>query len=184
MAQWKLANNATTGALGNNTWWFDPVGGQSFYDAGAATNGTMDTAFWTAFGWGRFMARQAIDSAHFHTLSNGTLVELDGVLVPNGRDGTGGDACAAVPSFAGYPIASVAVGLDGFSTPFGLCIYGRQFGEAKLVKVASAMEDLFGWAEKPRWFNYDTAKGPGDASWPGFTCSSESLDRGACERAR
>jgi amidase len=181
MAAWNVAHNDTTGALGNNTWWWDTKTGQSFYDAGIATNGTLGKAFWTAFGWGRFTARQAIDSAHTYVTENGTLVELDGLLMPNGRDGGYGDACAPVPSYAGYPIASVPIGLDGYSTPYAIGIYGRQWGEAKLVKVASAMEDLFRWNEKPQWHNVETAKGPWDAPWPGYTCSTESLGRFACE---
>jgi amidase len=150
MVAWNIANNATTGASGNNTGWFDPMlGGQSFYGAGIASNGTLDTAFWTAFGWGRLTARQAIGSAHFYTRPHGTVVELDGVL-HNGRDGTGANACAAAPSYAGYPIASVIVGLDGFSTSFGICVYGQQSGGARLVRIASAMEDLFRWSEESR----------------------------------
>lgn len=183
MAAWNRAHNDTTGALGNNTWWWDNSTGQSFYDAGVKTNGTMDTAFWTAFGNVRTSARRAIDIAHAYVADNGSVVALDGILIPNGRGGNRGNACASLPSFAGYPIAAVPLGLDGFSTPFGVCVYGRQFGEAKLVKVASAMEDLFRWNERPQWYNYDTAKGPWDMPWPGYTCSDESQDRFACEPA-
>ncbi|XXG99448.1 vacuolar membrane-associated protein iml1 [Hypoxylon texense] len=186
MAAWNRAHNDTTGALGNGTWWWDRKTGQSFYDAGVATNGTMGTAFWTAFGYVRTAARRAIDLAHAYVLEDGSsshVVALDGVLIPNGRGGNRGNACASLPSFAGYPIAAVPLGLDGFSTPFGLCVYGRQFGEAKLVEVASAMEDLFAWKGKPRWYNYDTARGPWDLPWPGYTCSDASQDRYGCEAA-
>ncbi|CAI6332143.1 unnamed protein product [Periconia digitata] len=181
MAAWNRAHNDTTGALGNGTWWWDTETGQSFYDAGMATNGTLGEAFWTAFGWGRFTARQAIDSAHVHVLEDGTLVELDALLMPNGRNGGYGNACAPLPSYAGYPVASVPIGLDGYSTPFAFGIYGRQWSEGSLIKVSSAMEDLFHWNEKPLWHNVDTAAGPWDAPWPGYTCSMESLDRSSCE---
>jgi amidase len=181
MDAWNDAHNDTTGALGNGAWWWDTKTGQSFYDVGIATNGTLGAAFWTAFGWGRFTARQAIDSAHTYVTENGTIVQLDGLLIPNGRDGGNGNACAPVPSYAGYPIASVPIGLDGYSTPYAIGIYGRQWGEAKLVRVASAMEDLFQWNEKPQWHNVETAEGPWDAPWSGYTCSTESLDRYACE---
>ncbi|KDN68537.1 hypothetical protein CSUB01_12472, partial [Colletotrichum sublineola] len=169
MAEWNDAHNATTGALGNNTWWWDPKTGQSFYDAGVATNGTLGTAFWTSFGWGRFTARQAIDNMYSYVGEDGTIIEMDGVLMPNGRDGNRGNACAPLPSYAGYPIAAVPTGADGYATPYGLCIYGKQWGEAKLVRVASALEDLFQWNEKPQYFNYDTAEGPWDAPYPGYT---------------
>ncbi|KAK8061838.1 hypothetical protein PG994_008204 [Apiospora phragmitis] len=181
MAAWNAAHNASTGALGNGTWWWDPKTGQSFYDAAAATNGTLGRAFWAAFGWGRTTAREAIDEAHVYRTDNGILIELDGLLVPNGRAGGYSSACAPMPSYAGYPIASVPVGLDGFATPFALGVYGRQFGEAKLVRVASAMEDLFRWREVPRWHNVGTRQDrPWDAPWPGYTCSKESLARYAC----
>lgn len=173
--------NATTGALGNGTWWWDTETGQSFYDAAVATNGTLGEAFWTAFGWGRATARQAIDQAHVYVSDDGTVIELDGLLVPNGRAGRYNSAYAPMPSYAGYPIVSVPIGLDGFSTPFALGIYGRQFGEAKLVRVASPMEDLFRWRETPQWHNAETRQDrPWDAPWPGYTCSKESLMRFAC----
>ncbi|KAK7961904.1 amidase family protein [Apiospora aurea] len=182
MAAWNTAHNASTGALGNNTWWQDPITGQSFYDAAAATNGTLGPAFWTAFGWSRTTARQAIDQAHVYLSENGTrMLELDGVLVPNGRAGGYSSACAPMASYAGYPVASVPVGQDGFATPFALGVYGRQYGEAKLVQVASAMEDLFQWNEAPRWHNADVRRDrPWDVPWPGYTCSKESLARRAC----
>ncbi|KAH7309742.1 amidase signature domain-containing protein [Stachybotrys elegans] len=180
MAEWNDAHNETTGALGNGTWWWDTKTGQSFYDAGVATNGTMGTAFWTAFGWGRFTARQAIDTLHRYVEEDGTVVELDGVVMPNGRDGNRGNACAPLPSYAGYPIAAVPTGADAYATPYGLCIYGKQYGEAKLVRVASAMEDLFQWNEHPKYFNYDTAQGPWQASFPGYTCSESSLKSQHC----
>ncbi|KAK5081250.1 hypothetical protein LTR05_008044 [Lithohypha guttulata] len=180
MAAWNDANNATTGALGNGTWWWNNVTGQSFYDNAVATNGTLGPSFWAAFGWGRFTARQAIDNAHSYVLENGTVVELDGLLVPNGRNGNQGNACASVPAYAGYPIAQVPIGMDGYSVPFGLCVYGRQYGEAKLVEVASAMEDLFQWNARPLWYNYETAKGPWEAIWPGYTCSRSSLSQYGC----
>ena len=183
MAAWNDANNATTGALGNSTWWWNTTTGQSFYDTAIATNGTLGSRFWSAFGWSRTEAREAIDLAHAYTLDNGTVVELDGILVPNGRDGNQGNACASVPAYAGYSVAQVPIGQDGYAVPFGLCIYGRQFAEEKLMRVASAMEDLWQWNEKPMWWNHESAEGPWDAFWPGYTCSKDSLGRFGCDVA-
>jgi len=187
MAAWNDAHNETTGALGNGTWWWDSKSGQSFYDAAVVTKGEMGSAFWTAFGWGRMTAAQAIDSAHAYVSVNPATgetesVTLDGLLVPNGRGGGYGNACASVPAYAGYPVAAVPIGLDGFSTPFGICVYGRKFGEEKLVEVASALEDLFQWNEQPKWHGYDTARGPWLAPWPGYTCSNSSLEAYSCAR--
>lgn len=183
MAEWNDAHNATTGSLGNGTWWWDKVSGQGYYDLAVTTNGTLGSKFWTAFGWGRTTASLAIDTAHTYVYDNGTVVELDGVLVPNGRGGGQGNACAPLPSYAGYPIAAVPTGMDGFSTPYGICVYGKKYGEAKLVRVASAMEDLFQWNDQPQWYNYETASGPWHATWPGYSCTTSSLDRYACQRA-
>ena len=104
-----------------------------------------------------------------------------GCWCPTG--GRAGTAARARPCrrTRGTPVASVPVGLDGFATPFALGLYGRQFGEAKLVRVASAMEDLFRWRETPRWHNAETRQDrPWDAPWPGYTCSRESLARFEC----
>ncbi|KAF9870983.1 amidase [Colletotrichum karsti] len=181
MAAWNDAHNDTTGALGNSTWWFNTVSGQDFYDNAVATNGTMGDEFCKAFGWGRKTAREAIDGGHAYTLSNGTVIELDGLLVPNDPSGGHDNACSSIPSYAGYPVASVPIGQSGYGVAFGICIYGRQYSEARLVRVASAMEDLFRWNAKPEFHNYDTAEGPWDAPWPGYVCSETSLDRYACE---
>ncbi|KPM39198.1 hypothetical protein AK830_g7333 [Neonectria ditissima] len=181
MAAWNDAHNSSTGALGNSTWWFNTASGQDFYDNAIATNGTMGDVFWKAFNWGRRTAREAIDGGHAYVLANGTVIELDALIVPNDNGGGGDSACASIPSYAGYPVASVPIGQNGFDVPCGMCIYGRQWSEATLIRVASAMDDLFQWSAKPKWHNYKTAKGPWEAKWPGYACSHESLDRYACE---
>jgi amidase len=80
-------------------------------------------------------------------LDSSAVAELDGLLVPNGHSEGRGDGCASVTSFAGYPVPALPVGVNGLATPFGLCVNGRQWGEAKLLRVASAMEDLLGWLQ-------------------------------------
>lgn len=182
MAAWIDAHNETTGSLGNGTWWWDEVSGQSFYDAAIATNGSLGSPLWTAFGWGRTTAAQAVDTAYAYTLPNGTIMDLDAVLVPNGRTGGYGNGCASLPSYAGYPVTAVPTGLDGYGVPFGMCVYGKKFGEAHLVHVASAMEDLFRWGETPRWYNNDfVLDRPWETTWPGYTYSESSLDAFKCE---
>ncbi|KAE9566929.1 hypothetical protein CGMCC3_g16923 [Colletotrichum fructicola] len=181
MAAWNDAHNDTTGALGNSTWWYNTVSGQDFYDNAIATNGTMGDEFWKAFGWGRRTAREVIDGGHAYILDNGTVIELDGLLVPNDPSGGHDNACASIPSYAGYPVASVPIGQSGYGAAFGICIYGRQYSEARLIRVASAMEDLFRWTSTPEYHNYETAEGPWDAPWPGYVCSEESLERYACD---
>lgn len=181
MAEWNDAHNDTTGALGNSTWWFNTESGQDFYDMAIATNGTLGDVFWKAFGWGRRTARLAIDTAHAHVEEDGSVTELDALIVPSGASGGADNGCASIPSYAGYPIAAVPVGQSGYGVPSALCIYGREWSEAKLVRVASAMEDLFQWNERPQWHNWKTAEGPWDEPWPGYACTTESLDRYACD---
>ncbi|KAH6957759.1 amidase signature domain-containing protein [Ilyonectria sp. MPI-CAGE-AT-0026] len=183
MAAWNDAHNATTGSLGNGTWWYNTVSGQDFYDNAIATNGTMGDKFWKAFGWGRRTAREAIDGGHAYVLENGTVVELDGLLVPNDPSGGFDNACSSIPSYAGYPIASVPIGQSGYSLPCGICVYGRKYSEPKLIRVASAMEDLFRWNAKPKFYNYKTAKGRWETLWPGYVCTEDSLDHYGCEKA-
>ncbi|KAI0153019.1 amidase signature domain-containing protein [Xylariaceae sp. FL1272] len=181
MAEWNDAHNSSTGALGDGYWWADTETGQDFYDLAVATNGSQDDAFWTNFGWGRRTAQAAIDGSHAYTLENGTVIELDAILMPNDDVGGGSQACASIPSYAGYPIATVPVGQTGYSVPFGLCLWGRQWGETKLIRAASAIEDLFKWRGVPQWHNYETASGKWDAPWPGYTCSKNSLDNFSCD---
>lgn len=183
MAEWNDAHNDTTGALGNSTWWFNTVSGQDFYDMAIATNGTLGDTFWKAFGWGRRIAREAIDFGYAYTLENGTVIELDALILPNNPNGGFDNGCSSIPSYAGYPIATVPIGQSPWGVPIGFCIHGREFGEAKLVSVASAIEDTFRWNATPEWYNYETAEGPWDGPWPGYACSTESLDRYACEEA-
>ncbi|KAK6214581.1 hypothetical protein LQW54_004303 [Pestalotiopsis sp. IQ-011] len=175
MAAWKDAHNDATGSLGNSTWWYSTEFGQDFYDLAVATNGTQGDDFWTAFSWGRRTAQWAIDGGHAYTTDNGSVIELDALLTPNDDTGTGSQACASIPSYAGYPVAALPVGQTGYAVPFGFCLWGCQWGEAKLVEVASAMEDLFRWRGVPQWHNYETAQGIWDSPWPGYSCSEESL---------
>ena len=185
MVDWNNANNETTGALGNNSIWRNPTSGQDFYDMAVATNGTLGEAFWAAFGWGRLRSRSAIDGGLVHITEDGTAIAMDGLLIPNGDSGGFDNPCASIPSYAGYPVASVPIGQDGYSVPYGLCVYGTHFAEAKLIKVASAMEDLFQWNSKPLYFNYEVAAEQPNAlkkaPYPGFACSEESLAAYSCE---
>ncbi|KAI1453757.1 amidase signature domain-containing protein [Annulohypoxylon moriforme] len=182
MAAWNDAHNATTGALGNSTWWYNTVSGQDFYDLAVATNGSLADGFWTTFNWGRRVARGAIDSGHAYVREeDGVVLQMDALLVPNDDVGGGSQACASIPSYAGYPVAAVPVGQTGYGVPFGLCVWGREWSEANLVRVASAMEDLFRWEAVPGWHNYESAEGIWEATWPGYTCSTESLDGFACD---
>ena len=111
---------------------------------------------------------------------------MDGLLVPNSPVGGYDDPCSSIPSYAGYPVASVPIGQSGYSLPAGICIYGTRWGEAKLVRVASAMEDLFRWNAKPQYFNYEIGADRADARiddhFPGYACTEESLERYACDR--
>jgi amidase len=183
MAAWNDAHNSTTGSLGNSTWWYNTVTGQDFYDYAMATNGTLGSAFWTAFGWGRTTAAAAIDGGFAFTTDNGTVLEMDGLLVPSGNTGGSDNACASIPSYAGYPAAGVPIGQNGYSIANSICVYGRKYGEAKLVSVASAMEDLFQWTADPQYYNYKTAAGIWETPFPGYACTEESLDRYACDSA-
>jgi amidase len=87
----------------------------------------------------------AIDGGHVHMLENGTAIVLDGRLVPKNHASGFDNPCASIPFYPGYPIASVPTRQSGDEVPTGLCIYGKQWGEAKFIHVAFTMDDLVQW---------------------------------------
>ncbi|KAJ6558480.1 amidase family protein [Mycena vulgaris] len=147
-----------------------------------ATGGIRDDIYWNALLWRQARARAAIDGGYVHTFENGTTITLDGLLIPNLGGGGASSAIASVPAAAGYPAITVPVDLDPYHLPIGLGIWGRQFSEEKLVKWASAMEDLFQFNKdfEPQYFNYDTEVMPFHARWPGWSCSQQSLAALSC----
>ncbi|KAJ7885023.1 amidase signature domain-containing protein [Mycena leptocephala] len=145
LLEWEDANNASTGALGGGYIW---VSGADNFVRANATHGVTDEGYYLAKLWRHELSKTGIDTALTHIAADGTLTQLDGLLVPMaGADPT--TRPQRVPAAAHYP-----------ALPFGLGIWGTAFSEAKLIRYGSAIDDLVRWRGKPRV--------PFDARWPGF----------------
>jgi amidase len=151
IVQYNLDND---GSEGGNPW---PAGISAFYSgqdgflASLETRGVMDETYFQALEFTQTLSRQGIDSALTH---NGK--QLSGLLVP---PDVGQSYQVAAP--AGYPMITVPAGThSNTGMPFGLAIMQTAFGEAELVKWASAIEDLqftSGTSIKrtlPHWYGY------------------------------
>ena len=81
---------------------------------------------------------------------NGTIIALNGYLVPSDDSAPGFQLAARI----GYPIISVPVVIDVYDMPFGICVGGRPtaWSEAKLVELASAMEDAIQVRALPKYY--------------------------------
>ena len=95
---------------------------------------------------------EGIDAALQHEGS-----QLDGLLVPLQADG--GVACS-VAAKAGYPMIAVPVDVDDLGIPFGIAIMQTAFGEGKLIRYGSAIEDLCRGRKLPRFLNFHAENYP------------------------
>lgn len=87
MRDWNRAHNNITGALGNNTWWYNTVSGQDFYDSAVASEGSLNDTFWTAMDYTRRNARSIIDRGYAYVTEDGEVVELDALVIPSQNAG-------------------------------------------------------------------------------------------------
>ncbi|KAK4507075.1 hypothetical protein PRZ48_000809 [Zasmidium cellare] len=164
MVVWNQQNNDTTGALGGAYPW---KSGQDALIAAVATAGVRDKRYWKALFWRQSRSQACINSAYSYQFENGTSIELDAVLIPNVASAGSSSAISSVLDAAQYPGITIPIDVDGFNVPMGLGIWGRAYDEGKLVRWASAMEDLFQFNKhfEPEFVNYDSTKIPFDARW-------------------
>ncbi|KAJ5563268.1 hypothetical protein N7535_008432 [Penicillium sp. DV-2018c] len=126
--------------------------GQDGLVASLETKGVMDETYFQALEFCQRTTREeGIDAA----LKHGN-VTLDGLLLPP-------DVAQSVEvaAQAGYPVITLPAGVGSDSgMPFGLAIVNTAFSEAKLIKYASAIEDLkkhsgAKWSrDLPKWRGY------------------------------
>ncbi|KZZ87362.1 amidase [Ascosphaera apis ARSEF 7405] len=128
--------------------------GQDSLEQSLASKGKMDDTYWSALHYCQKVTREeGIDAALNY---NGT--QLDGLLTPP-------DVAQSIQiaAQAGYPVITVPAGVDkktGGGMPFGLAIMNTAYSEAKLIKYASAIEDLQKHTETqwkrqlPEWRGY------------------------------
>ncbi|KAG9249759.1 amidase signature domain-containing protein [Emericellopsis atlantica] len=125
--------------------------GQDGFLASLATNGERNETYWQALNFCQTSCRQGIDDALSY---NGK--QLSGLLVP--------PQVAQAPQIAaqaGYPVITIPGGYSADSgMPFGLGIMQTAWAEDKLVKWASAIEDLQRSTDAPskrrlpKWLGY------------------------------
>ena len=129
-------NFANDGSEGGNPW---PLGNPAFYSgqdgflASLNTSGVRDATYWQALEWCQSNTRNGIDAALSY---NGHT--LDALLVPPNVGQT-----YQIAAQAGYPVITVPAGVHAESgMPFGLALMQSAWQEGKLIKWASAIEDL------------------------------------------
>lgn len=132
-------NEANDGTEGGYEW---PLGTPAFYSgqdgflASLETEGVQDDDYWQALAFCHRTTREDGIDAALAMGPNGS--KLDGLLVPP-------DVAQApqIAAQAGYPMITIPAGYHTASgMPFGLALMQTAFAEDKLVKWASAIEDL------------------------------------------
>ncbi|KAJ0417486.1 amidase signature domain-containing protein [Aspergillus carlsbadensis] len=128
--------------------------GQDGFEASLASKGIMDETYYQALGFCRRTSREeGIDSALNLNKNKNNTTPLDGLLVP-------ADVAQSlqIAAQAGYPAITIPAGTsDKSGMPYGLAILGTAFSEARLVRWASAIEDLQRgsgtklWRSLPQW---------------------------------
>jgi amidase len=148
IVQYNSDNTGTEGGFpmpgGNPAFW----SGQDGFLASLETKGVKDETYTQALDFVQSSSRDGIDYALTH------YGKLDGLLVPPDV-GQSYETSAQ----AGYPIITVPAGVHSESgMPFGLAILQTAYGEDKLVKYGSAIEDLLRGTEharvRPKWLGY------------------------------
>jgi aspartyl-tRNA(Asn)/glutamyl-tRNA(Gln) amidotransferase subunit A len=60
------------------------------------------------------------------------------------------DVFTLPPSLAGVPAISTPIGLSASGLPIGAQLVGPHFAEARLVRVAHALEQAIAWKVQPK----------------------------------
>ncbi|KAM7199748.1 amidase signature enzyme [Naviculisporaceae sp. PSN 640] len=154
-------NYDNDGTEGGHPW---PLGHPAFYSgqdgflASLETQGVRDETYYQALNFTQSSTRNGIDDALNSDFpgKKGKKTKLSGLLVPPDVGQT-----YQIAAQAGYPMITLPAGVHSATgMPFGLAIMQTAWGEAELVKWASAIEDLqktSGTVYKrslPRWLGY------------------------------
>lgn len=136
LVQYNIDNAGTEGGLPGIHPAF--ASGKDGFLASLETKGVMDETYWQALAFCQRTSREeGIDAAlRYHNGSS--AITLDGLLVPPDVDQS-----YQIAAQTGYPVITVPAGVNEESgMPFGLAIMNTAFSEAKLIRYASAIEDL------------------------------------------
>ncbi|KAK3716628.1 hypothetical protein LTR37_006258 [Vermiconidia calcicola] len=146
------ANNGTEGATPGVVPAF-PTGQDNFNEI-VAHAGRKNQVYHSALTHIQTQSRKnGVDAALTRQAAHGAHQQLDAILICDDK-GAGQQLAAQ----AGYPIITIPIGLDDRGLPVGLSIHHTAWEEGKLVKWASAIEDLLrkesGWRALPKYHNY------------------------------
>jgi amidase len=151
VVKYNKQNNGTEGAVPGAVPAFSD--GQPNFHELVESQGCKDETYYAALEHIRSQTREnGIDAALSYVTGSGETVKLDALLFCD-RRGIGQQYAAQ----AGYPIISIPIGLDQDGMPVSLSVQQTAWGDAELVKWASAIEDLWnkesGWRETPKFRN-------------------------------
>ncbi|KAL8725747.1 MAG: hypothetical protein Q9166_007147 [cf. Caloplaca sp. 2 TL-2023] len=117
--------------------------GQDGFFASLATGGAMNETYWEALNFCQSSTRWGIDDG---LIRRGEGGKLDALLVPPDVRQS-----YQIAAQAGYHMITIPAGAHSKSgMPFGLALMGTAWGEAELVRWASAIEDLHLWEGRRR----------------------------------
>lgn len=148
-------NDANDGTEGGYAW---PLGIPAFYSgqdgflASLATKGVMNATYYEALAFCQRTTRE--DGIDYALAQGPNGTKLDALLVPPDVGQT-----YQIAAQAGYPMITIPAGIHSASgMPFGLALMQTAFAEDKLVKYASAIENLqssMGYQRpSPKWLGY------------------------------
>jgi len=131
--------------------------GQDSLNASLASGGIMNETYWNALAYiHRTTREEGIDYALNYTdPKTGENTQLDALLFPTST--TVGFQQSAM---AGYPLLTIPVAQRYDSRPFGICLMQTAFGEPKLIKYGSAIEDLLKGRKEPKFLEYTAQNVP------------------------
>ncbi len=143
------ANGGTEGAVAGEHAAFGS--GQDLFREIISARGIKDATYEKARHHVQTMCRtHGIDAALQQTSEDGESFQLDGLLACDRRGVVG-----QIAAQAGYPIICIPIGLDSEGIPVALSIHQTAWEEGKLIRWASAIEDLvherFSWRPTPEY---------------------------------
>lgn len=150
-------NNDNTGSEGGIPGTFPAfASGQDGFLSAQAAMGEVNSTYWDAFNYVTYTSGPMGIDYILNYPVNGTPVQMDGYLVPSDDSGPGFQLAARV----GYPIISIPVGTDVYGMPFGICVGGTAWSEAKLVELASGIEDVIQGRTLPTFYERNAKNVP------------------------
>lgn len=121
------------------------ITGQDLFEDIIAWKGVKNATYWSAK---EYIRRETQNCGVDAALSfNGR--ELDALIVLDMKL-----TCQQIPAQAGYPTIHVPIGIDDRGMPVGVSLMHTAWEEGKLIRYASAVEELVGGRPMPKFRNH------------------------------